>query len=147
MPSVDFSYFPQPESNHSNSVSKSLDAIRNAHDDASAHEAYDEFLWAMGNNHAGTYYPVVLAVLPHVEQILTDGGLWAQRAAMESLIDLGGTFAPEEGHQTYLGASVQETLREFIRSLRPRFALLVGAPDARAKSASELIDLIDDQAN
>ncbi len=122
-----------------------LDALWDAYDESTANDAYDAFLWAVGNNHAGTYYPVVLGVLPEIEQILMNGKAWAQRAAMESLIDLGGSFAPAEGYDTYLGASVKETLLASLHSMRPRIALLANGADACAKSAIELLELIDDQ--
>ena len=35
------------------------------------------------------------------------------------LIDLGGTFVPEPGHETFRGVSVRETLTAFIHALRP----------------------------
>jgi hypothetical protein len=143
----DYQQFPQPESNDSSTIDKALDALRDAHDEPSAGEAYDALLWAVGNNHSGTFYPVVLAVLPQIEEVLADGGVWSQRAAMESLIDLGGTFMPEPGYEMYLGASVRETLRAFIHSLRPRVAPLTEVADARATSASDLLELIDDQAD
>jgi hypothetical protein len=138
-------HFPQPESNDSNSVDAALDALWNAYDEPTANDAYDALLWATGNNHAGTYYPVVLGVLPEIEQILVNGKEWAQRAAMESLIDLGGSFVPAEGYETYLGASVKETLNAFIHSMRHRIAPLATGTDMRAKSAIELLELIDDQ--
>ena len=143
---LDLTQFPQPESNESGSVKAALDALRNAKDEATANEAYDAFLWAMGNNHAGTFYPVVLGVLPEIEQILTNGQAWAQRAVMEALIDLGGSFVPEAGHENYLGASVQESLNAFIHSMRHHIAPLANGNDARAKSAVDLLELIDDQA-
>jgi hypothetical protein len=146
MKPLNLDQFPQPDSNDSGSVEAALDALWNAHDESTANDAYDAFLWAMGNNHAGTFYPVVLAVLPEIEHILTNGKAWAQRAAMESLIDLGGSFAAEEGYETYLGASVKETLNAFIHSMRPRIAPLANGTDARAKTAIELLELIDDQA-
>jgi hypothetical protein len=138
-------HFPQPESNDPGSVDAALEALRTAHDESSAHEAYDAFLWAMGNNHAGTFYPIVLAVLPEIEQILKSGQAWAQRAVMESLIDLGGSFVPEQGHESYLGASVQETLKASIHSMRQYIAPLASGNDARARSAMDLLELIDDQ--
>ena len=138
--------FPQPESNESGSVEAALDALRDAKDESAANEAYDAFLWAMGNNHAGTFYPVVLGVLPEIEQILMTGNAWAQRAVMESLIDLGGSFVPEEGYENYLGASVQESLNAFIGSMRHHIAPLANGNDARAKSATDLLELIDDRA-
>jgi len=138
--------FPQPDSNDPGSVERALQAIRNAHDEQAAVDACDAFLWAVGNNHAGTYYPVVLGVLPALEQILVSGQTWAQRAAVEALIDLGGTFIPEPGHETHRGASVREALTRFIHAQRQRIAELAAGDDARAQSAADLLELIDDQA-
>lgn len=73
MGSLDFNQFPQPDSNDRSSVVNALAALRNAHDQPSARHAYDGILYAVGNNHAGTFYPVVLAILPEIEQILKDG--------------------------------------------------------------------------
>lgn len=143
---LNLDHFPQPESNDPGSVEAALEALWSACDEPSAIEAYDAFLWAMGNNHAGTFYPVVLGVLPEIEQLLVSGKPWAQRATIEALIDLGGSFAPEEGYETYLGGSVQGTLRAFIHSMRGHIAPLAIGDDARAKSAIDLLELIDDQA-
>ena len=143
---LDLSHFPQPESNDSGSVEAALDGLRDAEDESAASEAYDAFLWSVGNNHAGTFYPVILGVLPEIEQILRNGKAWAQRAAMESLIDLGGSFVPEEGYENYLGAPVQQALNAFIHSMRQHVEPLANGNDARAKSAIDLLELIDDQA-
>ena len=143
---LDLSHFPQPDSNDSGSVEAALDGLRDAEDESAASEAYDAFLWAVGNNHAGTFYPVILGVLPEIEQILMNGKAWAQRAAMESLIDLGGSFVPEEGYENYLGAPVQQALNAFIHSMRQHVEPLANGNDARAKSAIDLLELIDDQA-
>lgn len=146
MKPINLSQFPQPESNEAGDVEAALDALRHAKDESTAAEAYDAFLWTMGNNHAGTFYPVILSVLSEVEQILMHGNPWAQRAVMESLIDLGGSFVPEEGYENYLGASVQETLNAFIHSMRHHVAPLSKGNGACAKSAADLLELIDDQA-
>lgn len=146
MSPLNLTQFPQPESNDSDSVEAALDALRNGEDELTANEAYDAFLWAMGNNHAGTFYPIVLGVLPEIEQIFMNGNAWVQRAVMELLIDLGGSFVPEEGYENYLGASVQEALNAFIRSMRHHIAPLVNGNDARSKSAIDLLELIDDRA-
>ena len=140
-------HYPQPEGNDPGSLSGALKALRAAHDESSAGEAYDRFLWVVGNNHTGTFYPVVLAALPHIEQILIDGGAWPRHAAMESLIDLGGSFVPEPGHETYLGASVQDTLRAFIRSMRPHIVPLAQGSNEPSTSAKDLVELIDDLAD
>lgn len=146
MATLDFSHFPQPESNDSNSVGAALDAVRAAHDESSANEACDQLLWALGNNHAGTFYPVVLAALPQIEQILIGGGVWAQHAVLEALIDLGGTFIPEAGYEVHRGVSVQKTLQAFVHAIRPRIEPLAQGAGACSRSARELLELIDDQA-
>ncbi len=92
--------FPQPESNDAGAVKAALLALRSAHDEPTSREAHDAFLCAVGNNHAGTYYPVILAVLPDVEKILVSGTAWAQRATMEALIDLGAHSCPRGGTKT-----------------------------------------------
>jgi nucleotide-binding universal stress UspA family protein len=135
-----------PDWNEADSVPLALKALREAHDEDSAIEATDRFLWSVGDNEAGTFFPVVLTALPELERILADGGVWSQQAAIEALIDLAGTFAPEDGHETHAGVPVQDRLRAFVRALRPRLVPLAEGQDARAHGASELIELIDDLA-
>lgn len=141
----DLDDYPQPEWNDPGSVRTALEAIQRAHDEPSANEACDRLLWAVGNNHSGTFYPVVLAALPQLERILIHGGAWSQWASMESLIDLGGTFIPEAGHETHLGTSVRKEVQAFIHSLRSHIEPLAVGNDARSRSAAELLELIDDQ--
>lgn len=136
--------YPQPEGNDPGSLPAALKALQNAHDETSALDACDRFLWTVGNNHAGTFFPIVLAALPQMEQILIGGGAWSRQAAIEALIDLGGPFVPEQGHETHRGVPVQKTLRLFIRSMRPHILPLTHAGSALGRSAKELLELIDD---
>lgn len=144
---LNLAHFPQPGSNDSGAVETALYALENAEDESTVNEAYDAVLCAVGNSHAGTFYPVVLGVLPEIELILISGKVWAQRAVMEILIDLGGSFVPEEGYENYLGSSVQRALIESIHSMRHHVVALVDGNDARAKSAIDLLELVDDQAD
>jgi hypothetical protein len=145
MSQLELSHFPQPEFNEADSVQAALDALSHAKDESSSHEAHEAFLWAVGNSHAGTYHPIILGVLPEIEKILVGGNAWAQRAAIESLIDLGGSFVPEPGYETYLGGPVQEKLTAFIHSMRRQIELLTKGRETCASSAKELLDLINDQ--
>jgi len=76
MKSRNFDTFPQPEWNTSGSIALALESLRNAHDQSSSNKAYDRFLYAVGNDHAGTYYPIVLATLPELKQLHIGGGFW-----------------------------------------------------------------------
>jgi hypothetical protein len=146
MKPLNFDEFPQPDGNDSGTVGAALEALWNASDESTANEAYDLFLWAVGNNHAGTFFPVVLGTLPGIQRILMSGSEWAQRAAIESLIDLGGSFVPDPGYEMHLGASVQEMLNAFVDSTRSYVAPLANGNDARARSAMDLVELIDDRS-
>lgn len=137
---------PEPEWNAHDAVDGAIQALTAAADEAEAMEAHDRLLWTVGDSHEGTYFPVVLVVLPALEGILKSGSHWARRAAVECLIDLGGSFIPAEGHEHWGGRSVKEAVRLFLQSLRPCVAPLADGLGAAAESAAELLELIDDQA-
>lgn len=139
-----FDRHPLPDGNDPDDVAAALEAVWRAHDGTSATDACDQLLWAVGDNDAGTFHPVVLAVLPHLGQVLEKAGPWAQHAAIEALIDLAGTFAPAEGHETHEGQAVREAVRAFVKTLRPRLVGIAQAADGRSNGASELLELIDD---
>ena len=143
---VDFDDFAQPAWNEPDSVPSALEALARAHDESSADEAHDRFLWAVGDNQSGTFHPVALATLPELARILDSGSPWAQLAAIESLIDLAGTFVPDAGHETHLGAPVQPRLRAGVHALRRLVAPLASGTDRRATAAADLLELIDDQS-
>lgn len=136
---------PQPEWNDPDSIPLALLRLRDAHDEASAFEAHDQFLWAVGNGDAGTFYPVVLTVLPELERLLANGGFWTQQAVMECLIDLSGSFIPEAGYEVHDGVAVQPALQAAVRAMRTLVLPLAVGDYARARSAAELAELIDDQ--
>lgn len=143
---MSFDAFPQPEWNDESAVTLALERLRDANDEDSALEAYDQYLWAVGNNHAGTFYPVVLATLPELEKLLREGNFWSQRAVIEALIDLGGSFVPEERYEAHAGQPVQRTLIARIHAMRPLLEPLAEGNDIRSGSAAELLELIDDQS-
>jgi len=72
-------------------------------------------LYALGNNHAGTYYPIVVPTLAFLAQIVAQCGPFAREAALEVLVDLLA-FQPEPGHELSNGADgVVKDLRELVR--------------------------------
>lgn len=141
-PSV--STYPQPDWNGPDSVAKALDALRDANDEISAHDAYDQYLWAVGDNQIGTFFPIVLATLPDLEQLIIHGGFWVQRAVIESLIDLTGSFVPQEGYELYEGIAVQQSLQTAVFAMRSHLLPLATGSDVRAVGATDLIEIIDD---
>ena len=92
---------PQPTSSPT-AVPLAIRAIGLATTDDDASAAYHRFLFAVGNNHAGTYYPVVLETIPFLEALVENGHSLARQTSLDILIDLAGAFRPEPGYETVL---------------------------------------------
>jgi Ni/Fe-hydrogenase subunit HybB-like protein len=87
--SIDWGAFSQPDWNGRDHVPLAIRALAGATTEAAATEAYHRLLYALGNDHAGTYYPVVLPVVPFMQEIVERGTAWARIRALDILIDLG----------------------------------------------------------
>lgn len=110
---------PQPVWNSPSSVADAIAAVRSAADRACSKQAYDQLLHALGNNHAGTYYPIAIAVIPALKNILESEATWPKVAVLEALIDLTGSFVPELGHDCMPGTnhSTRHAMREAVAGL------------------------------
>jgi hypothetical protein len=86
---------PQPSWNRPGEVPQALRDIATCSTGTQAQLAYSRFLFAVGNDHAGTYCPIVLAAIPFLGEILQDGEEQAQTVTLDILVDLLGSFAPE----------------------------------------------------
>ena len=102
MVGVDYSRYPGPPWNHARSVEEALSAATAANDETSFQKAYDEILFAVGNNHAGTYFPVAVFLIPELAPLLVSDQPWPRRVALEVLVDLTGSFEPEPGFEAIL---------------------------------------------
>jgi len=58
--------YPQPEWNSPTSIEVALSAMDEAATEAESWAAYNDLLFAVGNNHAGTFYPVAVVVIPEL---------------------------------------------------------------------------------
>jgi hypothetical protein len=66
---VDWNSFPRPGWDRDGKVEEALQALASV-DDTDPKDVCSRVLFALGNNHAGTYYPVVVAALPLKPRIL-----------------------------------------------------------------------------
>lgn len=140
----DLSAFTQPEWNNAEALPAALDSVLSADDEPSSQEAYHRLLYAVGNDHAGTYYSVAFGILPTLGQILRIGGPWPQRTVLEVLIELYGPFQPEPGHETFRGEPLQQLVRNAISDLFPLVNTLRNSELDTARSANELLTLINE---
>lgn len=124
MVELDFSHYPAPEWNRPNSIIAALKDAQAANDHSSAMAAYNRVLYAIGNNHAGTYYPVAAVLVPALAPLLEGGQSWPRIAALEVLDDLTCSFEPEPGFESMTLSdgtlcSTEEALHRAIAGLEP----------------------------
>src|ERR1700683_5701702 len=93
--------YAQPEWNTETSVADALANVGESNDSDSSERACNKLLYAVGNNHAGTYYPVLVAVTPFMDEILRIGHPWSVRTVLSVLIDLLSSFEPAPGYETF----------------------------------------------
>jgi hypothetical protein len=133
--------FEQPPWNDAQSVASAFASIQEARDEASSLAAYHRLLYAVGNDHAGTYYSVVLGTLPAIEGVLSAGHPWSQHAALEVLLELCGTFEPEPGQEFYDGVPLPVLLRLRSLKLAPLVRALATGENPTAESAKRLLEV------
>lgn len=148
--STSWESFAQPPGNAPSAISDAIRRLSAANTADAAALAYNAFLFAVGNNHAGTYFPVVIEALPFLEEIIREGSAVARNAALDVLIDLVGSFEPDPDFQwlcTGLDDKrlVRDVLRERVVALDDlitRFALDLSAEHETRERAGALLDLI-----
>jgi hypothetical protein len=119
---IDWAMLPQPPANTERTVPEAIRCLATT-TAASSQDAYHRLLYAIGNNHAGTYYPVALAVVPFLAEILKSGSALPRARTLDVLIDLVGSFEPEPPHgtvETELGSRpLASMLRDAVATLTP----------------------------
>lgn len=137
--------FARPPWSASGDVAIALRELADPNDDG---RDYYRLLDAVGNNHRGTYFPVVLPALFFVGRVLRRGRPAARLRALDVLIDLVASFDPEPTyekialgpHRDSLKGQVTQRARELVADVEQ----LQRAPnsDEEATLASELLALL-----
>lgn len=148
---VQWNAFAQPEWNKPHSVPDALAKLMAATDVESCSSACDKLLYSVGNDHAGTYYPVLLAVLPFLEEAVMQGAHWPQRAALSVLDDLYASFHPEPGYEQAVlpGVGAQEIESRFrhrVKALSSALAQIASNNTPNAEIAGDLLGLLSEDA-
>lgn len=144
----DFASYPQPPWNTEGSVEAAIGKLIMAASEEDAVKSCEALLNALGNNHAGTYYPVALATIQHLGFQVEWGSPWAQHAAVQVLIELTGSFEPELGYEAFVlpGTESQVYLRRElrlqVRLLLPALRNLAAHVWPASGGAHELIELM-----
>ena len=106
-------------------------------------EITNNVLSSVGNNHAGTYFPIVLTALPYIVQIALYGNhALARNCAINILIDLY-YFCPDSTMSEELETSVKRNIETAIAENIANFEKFA-VDDSRNKSLIEsLIGIIE----
>ncbi|UHQ22332.1 hypothetical protein LVB77_16915 [Lysobacter sp. 5GHs7-4] len=131
---VDWNAYPRPPWSDAAQVRDALRQALRAHDRAGSVAAYHALLYAVGNNHAGTYHAIALAVLPFLAELMRHGAGWPRSTALEAFVDLAFSFEPDAGQET----AATELARQ-ARALRPVLEAIAAEGGADAAAAHDAL--------
>jgi len=137
----------QPPENALGAVPAALRAIADP-EDLDRGRTYHGLLYALGNDHAGTYFPVVVPAILVLGEILRGGVLVARLRALDVLIDLIGSFEPDPAYEEVETSSGRRPLsavvKEAVSALSNDVEVLHRGPgsDEEESLSAELLALI-----
>jgi hypothetical protein len=105
--------YAQPQGNGPNEVGNALESLRNCTRE-NEDDAYNRFLFAIGNNHAGTYFPVAVPTIGFLGELLLDGSPVASEQSLNVLVDLLGSFWPEPAFENTETADGPKLLTQLV---------------------------------
>lgn len=147
---LDSSSRQRPRDGRPGEVAEALRALAFAASDRAAGDAYHRVLFAVGNDHGGSYFPIVLDIVPYLGEILAAGTRRVRARTLDVLLDLVCSFGPDPDVVSHDGVRRDELpnlLRSRVRSLRPILDGLIAdssAPDVQ-KLAQDLVQHLTDE--
>jgi hypothetical protein len=137
----------RPADGRPGEIAGALRALAFAASDDTAQSAYHRVLFAIGNDHGGSYFPIVLDVVPFLGEILESGTRRSRARTLDVLIDLVGSFVPDPDaipEDSMPPEDLPTALRARVERLRPILQTLMAdssAPDVQAL-ARDLVDCL-----
>jgi hypothetical protein len=144
---IEVSRRQRPADGRPGEVAQALRALAFASSDDAAEAAYHRVLFAVGNDHRGSYFPIVLDAVPFLGEILAGGTRLTRGRTLDVLLDLVGSFGPDPEVAMDDEARPEDLpalLRARVERLRPLLEEIVAdssAPDVQAL-AQELIECL-----
>jgi len=148
---IELSQRQRPANGQPGDVAAALKALAFAASEEAAQAAYHRMLYAVGNDHRGSYFPIVLDAVPFFGEILESGTRRSRARTLDVLVDLVGSFGPDPDVVTQDGLRPEDlpvVLRARVEVLRPtldRLTADVLAPDVQAL-AQDLLDCLAEDA-
>ena len=117
--STDWNQFSGPEYYKPDEVAPALLSLLELDKSSHANEVGDNILYALGNNHAGTYYPVIFAALDLIISIEKDAPDSVIRICAKAILNDLSCFEPDPDLGDYEDHSLTEILEFAQRKLEP----------------------------
>jgi hypothetical protein len=140
--------YAQPQGNGPNEVGNALESLRSCTRE-NEDDAYNRFLFAIGNNHAGTYFPVAVPTIGFLGETLLESSPSASEQALNVLVDLLGSFWPDPAFESIETADGPKLLTQLVleaaQTLLPKLESLraIGGTERQRLLAAEVLGLIN----
>jgi hypothetical protein len=119
---VDWRGIAHPPNSTPAQIKEALRSLLTISSERDAEHGYHRLLYALGNDHAGTYFPVAVCVIPALGELLMHNNPFTRMAALNVLVDLTTSFEPEPGLEMFSWngeyQSVADVLRDAVTTIR-----------------------------
>jgi len=141
--SINWNNYAQPEWNNPTSVIDALGSVARCHDGKSSQAAYDDLMFSIGNNHAGSYFPVAVPAISILGDFIAGNNSWALGVALSVLDDYSHSFYPDAAYALMpdpdgTSQSLEDSMKHALSTIHP---LLKGimAKDSKFSESDKIV--------
>lgn len=116
---IDWEKYDGPEYYESHEVAPALFSLLLLEKSVHANDVGDKILDALGNNHAGTYYPAILSALDIIISIEKEAPDSARKICAKAILNDLSCFEPEPDLRNYKSHSLADILKIAQSKLEP----------------------------
>ncbi len=150
--SINWEQYLGPKYYNPNEASLALHQLLNLNEEQDRSTIYNHVLSAIGNNHRGTYYPVIIDALDIIIGIAFNGkSEIARNCSLDMMIDLYCAFCPELGTYNNLSFEELETIvKSKVEATQEHLESIYLSPhesDRNRQLIKDLIEAIKEAAN
>ncbi len=142
---TDWSLYGGQDHFNSNNVETAFKRMIYLDEESLLEEVQNDFLFAIGNNHRGTYYPVTLQAIEFIIFIALDSESEISRyAALEILILVYCTFSAEnDNYKILTRKEIENIVDKKIESFKNRFKERLADKSESERNKETLLELLE----
>ena len=146
---MDWTQYSGPDHYEPDEVPQALNKLIYLQNEEHRSKTYNSVLSAIGNNHAGTYYPAVIEAIKIIIDVALKSDMEvARNCSLNIMMDLYCTFCPEMGTYNKCTHDELETIvKAEVESTRKRLAIAHSDKNESQRNrrlAGELIEAINE---